>query len=96
MADCLNELQDVEIWAGDTREILKARGIGQTITQDTPNKQLKALLEPYNPIYQPEIKFAESEIGEKRLKRFSRYWEKVGAELFGEDLIIKDKKGASS
>ena len=96
MADCLNELQDVEIWAGDTREILKARGIGQTITQDTPNKQLKALLEPFNPVYQPEIKFAESEISEKRLKRFSRYWEKVGAELFGENLIIKDKKGALS
>ena len=96
MADCLNELQDVEIWAGDTREILKARGVGQIITQDTPNKQLKALLEPFNPVYQPEVKFAESEISEKRLKRFSRYWEKVGAELFGEDLIIKVKKGASS
>ena len=95
MADCLNELQDVEIWAGDTREILKARGVGQIITQDTPNKQLKALLEPFNPVYQPEVKFAESEISEKRLKRFSRYWEKVGAELFGEDLIIKDKKEAS-
>ena len=96
MADCLNELQDVEIWAGDAREILKARGVGQIITQDTPNKQLKALLEPFNPVYQPEIKFAESEISEKRLKRFSRYWEKVGAELFGDDLIIKDKKGTSS
>lgn len=95
MADSLNELQDVEIWAGDTREILKARGIGQIITQDTPNKQLKALLEPFNPVYQPEVKFAKSEISEKRLKRFSRYWEKVGAELFGEDLMVKDKKGGS-
>ena len=96
MADCLNELQDVEIWAGDTREILKARGVGQIITQDTPNKQLKALLEPFNPVYQPEVKFADSEVSEKRLRRFSRYWEKVGAELFGEDLMVKDKKGAPS
>lgn len=96
MADCLNELQDVEIWAGNTREILKERGVGQIITQESPNKQLKALLEPFNPVYQPEVKFAESEISEKRLKRFSRYWEKVGAELFGEDLIVKNKKGASS
>ena len=96
MADCLNELQDVEIWAGDTREILKARGVGQIITQESPNRQLKALLEPFNPVYQPEVKFAESEISEKRLKRFSRYWEKVGAELFGEDLMVKEKKGASS
>ena len=96
MADCLNELQDVEIWAGDTREILKARGVGKIITQDTPNRQLKALLEPFNPVYQPEVKFAESEISEKRLKRFSRYWEKVGAELFGEELMVKEKKGATS
>ena len=95
MADCLNELQDVEIWAGDTREILKARGVGQIITQESPNRQLKALLEPFNPVYQPEVKFAESDISEKRLKRFSRYWEKVGAEFFGEDLIVKEKKGAS-
>jgi deoxyribodipyrimidine photo-lyase len=96
MADCLNELQDVEIWAGDTREILKARGVGQVITQDTPNRQLKTLLEPFNPVYQPEVKFAESEISEKRLKRFSRYWEKVGAELFGDDLKVKERKGATS
>ena len=96
MADCLNELQDVEIWVGNTREILKERGVGQIITQDTPNRQLKALLEPFNPIYQAEVKFVEAEISEKRLKRFSRYWEKVGAELFGEDLIVKNKKGASS
>ena len=91
MADCLNELQDVEIWVGNTREILKDRGVGQIITQDTPNRQLKALLEPFNPVYQPEVKFAESAISEKRLKRFSRYWEKVGAELFGDDLMVKDK-----
>ena len=84
VADCLSELQEVEIWIGDTREILKERGVGQIVTQDTPNRQLKALLEPFNPSWQAEIKFAEVEISEKRLKRFSRYWEKVGVELFGE------------
>jgi deoxyribodipyrimidine photo-lyase len=67
VADCLSELQGVEVWIGDT-----------------PNKQLKALLEPFNTQWLPEIKFAESEISENRLKRFSRYWEKVGVELFGE------------
>ena len=91
MADCLNELQDVEIWAGDARAILKERGVGQVITQDTPNKQVKALLEPFNPVYEPEVRFTESSISEQRLKRFSRYWEKVGPELFGEELIVKDK-----
>ena len=91
VADCLSELQDVEIWIGDTREVLNSRGVGQIITQDTPNKQLKALLEPFNPVYQPEVQFTESDISEKRLKRFSRYWEKVGVELFGTDFEVKNR-----
>jgi deoxyribodipyrimidine photo-lyase len=89
VADCLSELQEVEIWIGDTREILNERGVGQIITQDTPNRQVKALLESFNPIWQPEIKFAESEISENRLKRFSRYWNKVGTELFGENVDVQ-------
>lgn len=89
VADCLSELQDLEVWVGDTRDVLKERGVGQVFTQDTPNKQLKALLEPFNTQWIPEIKFAESDISEKRLKRFSRYWEKVGVELFGENALAK-------
>ena len=89
VADCLSELEEVEVWIGDTREILKERGVGQIFTQDTPNKQVKALLEPFNPQWTAEIKFAETEVSEKRLKRFSRYWEKVGVELFGENIEQK-------
>jgi deoxyribodipyrimidine photo-lyase len=89
VADCLSELQEVEVWIGDTSSILKERGVGQVFTQDTPNKQVKALLEPFNTQWANEVKFAESEISEKRLKRFSRYWEKVGVELFGEQVELK-------
>ncbi len=85
VADCLNELQDVEVWLGDTREVLNDRGVGQVVTQDTPNKQVRALLEPFNPIYQPEVKFTKAEMSEQRLKRFSRYWDKVRIDLFGDD-----------
>jgi deoxyribodipyrimidine photo-lyase len=85
----LSELQDVEVWIGDTSTILKERGVGQIFTQDTPNKQVKALLEPFNTQWANEVKFAESEISDKRLKRFSRYWEKVGVELFGEQVLQK-------
>jgi deoxyribodipyrimidine photo-lyase len=89
LADCLSELQEVEIWIGDTREILNERGVGQVVTQDTPNRHVKALLESFNPIWQPEIKFTDAELSENRLKRFSRYWSKVGTELFGEDINIQ-------
>jgi deoxyribodipyrimidine photo-lyase len=82
LADCLSELQGVEVWIGDTHAVLNERGVGQVITQDTPNRQVKALLEPFNPIWQQEIKFTDVEISEQRLKRFSRYWEKVGAAMF--------------
>lgn len=86
VADCLNELQDVEVWMGDTPTVLKERGVGQVITQQTPNRQIRALLEPFNTTWQPEIKFTNAEISEKRLKRFSRYWEKVGPELLGDSV----------
>ena len=84
LADCLSELQDVEVWMGDTPTVLKERGVGQVITQQTPNKQIKALLEPFNTTWQPEVKFADVEISANRLKRFSRYWEKVGPAVLGE------------
>ena len=88
LADCLSELQDVEVWIGDTRAVLNSRGVGQVLTQDTPNKQLKALLEPFNPLWQAEVKFTETDISDRRLKRFSRYWELVKVEIFGNGTSI--------
>ena len=85
VADCLNEMQGVEVWIGDTSEILKERGVGQIITQNTPNLQQKSILEPFQISWQPEINFIDADISDQRLKRFSRYWDKVGPELFGEN-----------
>lgn len=86
VADCLSELPDVEVWLGDTCEILKERDVGKLITQNTPNLQLKGLLEPFQVEYQQELQFTDAEISEQRLKRFSRYWDKVGQEFFGENV----------
>ncbi len=86
VADCLSEMPDVEIWLGDTRDILKERGVGLVITQNTPNLQVKALLEPFQVEWQAELQFTDAEISQQRLKRFSRYWDKVGQELFGENV----------
>ncbi len=90
MADCLSELPDVEIWQGDTYSILSERGIGQVVTQNTPNTQIKSLLEPFNSLWQPEAKFVKAEISEKRLMRYSRYWEKAGQEFFGPNFVQPD------
>ena len=78
MADCLNDMPSVEVWLGDTYEILMQKGIGQLITQDTPNLKIKDLLSPFIPEWLSVAKLVDVEISEKRLKRFSRYWEKVG------------------
>jgi deoxyribodipyrimidine photo-lyase len=79
VADCLSEMESVEVWVGDTYEILMQKGIGQLITQNTPNLKVKELLSPFVPEWQPVTKFVNVEISEKRLRRFSRYWEKVGS-----------------
>jgi deoxyribodipyrimidine photo-lyase len=83
VADCLNEMDAVEVWLGDTYEVLTNRGVGQVITQDTPNRKIKELLVPFSPKWQPEPKLLEVSLSSKRLKRFSRYWEKVGPILLG-------------
>jgi deoxyribodipyrimidine photo-lyase len=81
----VSDLQDVEVWMGDTRAVLNERGVGQVITQDTPNRQLKVLLEPFNPIWQQEVKFTNADTSDRRMKRFSRYWDAVKIEMFGNE-----------
>lgn len=83
VADCLSEMPNVEVWFGDTYEVLMSRGVGSVMTQDTPNLKIKALLAPFIPQWWPAAKFVHIEISKQRLKRFSRYWEKVGPLLLG-------------
>ena len=84
VADCLSEMERVEVWMGDTFEVLTARGVGHVVTQDTPNCKIKELLMPFSPKWEPVAKFVDIEISAQRLKRFSRYWEKVGPVVLGE------------
>jgi deoxyribodipyrimidine photo-lyase len=39
---------------------------------------------PFSPKWHPDSKLVNMEINPKRLKRFSRYWEKVGPVLLGD------------
>jgi deoxyribodipyrimidine photo-lyase len=86
VADCLSEMESVEVWLGDTYEVLMARGVGQVVTQETPNCKLKELLMPFSPRWEPAAKFVDVKISPQRLKRFSRYWEKVGPLVLDGDL----------
>jgi deoxyribodipyrimidine photo-lyase len=67
------------------------KGIGQVITQNTPNFKIKELLSPFVPDWQPVLNLVNVEISEKRLKRFSRYWEKVGPLVLSG--MVDDKHG---
>lgn len=78
VADCLSEIKNVEVWIGDTEEVLIKRGVGRVVTQDTPNRRVRELLDPFLPKYELVAKLADVEISAQRLKRFSRYWEKLG------------------
>lgn len=84
MADCLNEMTGVEVWVGDTHEVLIQRSVARVESQNTPNMELKNMLIPFSPRWHPEPKLINIEINPKRLKRFSRYWEKVGPMLVGD------------
>jgi deoxyribodipyrimidine photo-lyase len=92
VADCLNELSGVEVWLGDTFQVLEERGVGQLTTQNTPNLEIKHLLDPFKVQWQAEVAFTDTEISEKRMKRFSRYWSKVGQEMFGDEITIQPKE----
>ncbi len=85
IADCLSEMPEVEVWLGDTRSVLLENGVGQVISQNTPNLQIKSMLSPFNPIWQEEEKFTKADVSLKRLERFSRYWEKVQPDILGGD-----------
>lgn len=78
IADSLSEMMNVEVWLGDTYEVLMQRAVGKVISQDTPNLKVKQLLSAFASKWQPVPKLANVELSEKRLRRYSRYWEKVG------------------
>lgn len=83
VADCLMDLENVEVWLGDTYDVLTQLEIGHVISQDTPNPVLKRVLQAFSPQWQREAPLVDVDLSEKQLKRFSRYWEKAGPILLG-------------
>lgn len=86
MMDSLSQMPDVEVWVGHIPEVLAELGIGQVITQNTPNQKIKTLLAPYNPIWQDEELLVDVEVSLKQLSRFSKYWEKVQPAILNMDM----------
>jgi len=76
--DCLSEMMHVEVWVGDTYEVLMQRNVGELITQATPNTKIKQILTPFLTKWQPVDKLVDVDMSDKRLQRFSRYWDKAG------------------
>jgi deoxyribodipyrimidine photo-lyase len=86
VADCLIEMEDVEIWFGDTRQVLNQLGAGQVITQATPNPTIHALLGAYKVEYLPEDPLADIKLTSSDLRRFSKYWQKMGPAILNPSL----------
>ncbi len=85
IADCLAEMPDIEVWVGNTVEVLNALNVKNIVTQNTPNLMLKSLVKEYEVLYasdlEPYSDFVASKIKPNDLKRFSKYWNVVGAEI---------------
>lgn len=75
--DCLSEMPMVDVWIGQTDEVLAALGIGQVITQNTPNQQIRSLISPFNPIWENEEPLVDAEVSLDQLSRFSKYWKQI-------------------
>jgi deoxyribodipyrimidine photo-lyase len=76
--DCLSEMMNVEVWVGGTYDVLMQRNVGELITQATPNLKIREMLSPFSTKWQPLDKLVDVEMSDKRLQRFSRYWDKAG------------------
>ena len=76
--DCLSEMMNVEVWVGGTYDVLMQRNVGELITQATPNLKIREMLSPFSTKWQPVDKLVDVEMSDKRLQRFSRYWDKAG------------------
>lgn len=81
--DCLSEMMNVEVWVGDTYAVLEQKQVGELLTQATPNTCIKDVLAPFLVKWLPVEKLANIALSDKRLQRFSRYWDKAGPLLLG-------------
>jgi deoxyribodipyrimidine photo-lyase len=85
LADCLAEMPEVEVWKGDTLEVLKLLNCGHIETQKTPNMTIRHLLSKCHVRYidEPAIysEATKEKLHARGLMRFSKYWSYVGEEI---------------
>ncbi|WP_232410973.1 FAD-binding domain-containing protein [Methylophilus sp. 5] len=77
MADCLVEMPGVEVWAGETRQVLAQRAQGRILTQNTPQQVLKQAASTLNIEWRAEPSLTDAALSDHQLMRFSRYWKVV-------------------
>ena len=89
IADCLSEMPDLEVWIGDTREVLEKIQAGRIETQVTPNTELRTLIAQWDVAYVDESaiysKKTQAKLSAKLssmgILRFSKYWHVVSDEI---------------
>lgn len=85
IADCLAEMPEVEVWQGNTIEVLRFLGVKNVLTQNTPNLNIKKLTRhlPVEFLEEAEPYSAKTSqrLMDKNIKRFSKYWDIVGPEI---------------
>lgn len=77
MADCLAELPNVEVWAGETQAVLAHYAERPLISQQTPQTALHTAVAGLAVQWLPEPALTTLEFSDYDLMRFSRYWRRV-------------------
>ena len=78
-------MPDLEVWIGDTREVLEKIQAGRIETQVTPNTELRTLLAQWDVAYVDESaiysKKTQAKLSSLGILRFSKYWNVISDEI---------------
>lgn len=83
IADCLIEMPTVQVWVGNTSEILAQLNTQNIITQDTPNLRIKEQILGYPVTWHPEEKVCQTNLTAADIKSFSRFWKVASKDFIG-------------
>ncbi len=80
MADCLAEIEGVQVYQGQTADVLAALGVTAVVTQRTPQLHVSAALAAMQVEWHDEPTFVDFR---GKLKRFMHFWKAVEPQLVG-------------
>ena len=91
IADCLAEIEGVQVYRGVTAQVLAQLQVTQVVTQRTPQLHVSAALAALQVEWHDEPQFVDFR---GKLKRFMHFWKVVEPQLVGSG-AVRDSRDAA-